>query len=287
MSPQASVERDFFDSKKIESYLAAPIRSRDKKLYGFTMIASIRRKVEWTKEEVRVLRIINEIVSNYLARKEAYDLIAESLGEKEVLLKEIHHRVKNNLQRISSLMYLQSQNIGEKNPFEVLNDSQSRIRSVAMIHEKLYKSKDFPSVNFEEYINDLAGTLFHSYKNPDKPVTLNMDVGDIPLDINRAIPCALIINELLSNALKHAFTGVRQGDIKITFHYHSGNNRYTLVVKDNGVGFPENKDFRKMGTLGMQLVNTLATRQLQGNLELRRNNSTEFRIDFPGENRNP
>ncbi len=278
---QAAMEREFWSSMKMESFVAAPIKNKENELLGVTMIASIGKKTEWTKEQARIIRIINEIISNYLERKEARNKIASSLNEKEVLLKEIHHRVKNNLQLISSLMYLQSQNMGDKDPMEVLNESQNRIRSMAMIHEKLYQSTDFSSVNFEDYLRDLTGTLFHSYKIGEKMISLNLEVGEIPLDVNLAIPCALIINELLSNALKHAFGSVREGKITIVFHY-SENNRYTLIVKDNGIGFPKDKDFREMKTLGMQLVKTLSEKQLKGAIELNREQGTEFRIDFPG-----
>jgi two-component sensor histidine kinase len=212
------------------------------------------------------------------ARDRAEEQIKASLKEKEVLLKEIHHRVKNNLQVVSSLLNLQSGYIRDKEALEMFKESQNRVKSMALIHEKLYQSKDLSRVNFADYIQILLAHLFYSYAINSRTITLKINVGDVLLGIETAIPCGLIINELVSNSLKHAFPAGKQGEIRIDLH--SDNNRFRLIVGDTGVGFPKDLDFRNTGTLGLELVDTL-TDQLGGTIELHSNGGTECKIIFP------
>lgn len=212
-------------------------------------------------------------------RKRAEDQIKASLTEKEMLLKEIHHRVKNNLQVVSSLLYMQSEYIQDPQSREMLKESQERVKSMALVHEQLYQSKDLARIDFAEYIRDLATDLFRSYGvNPDA-ITLKINVDDVLLGVDTAIPCALIVNELVSNSLKHAFPEGRAGKIRIGFH--SDDTKSTLMVSDNGVGFPEDLDFRSTQSMGLHLVITL-TKQLKGAIELDRRRGTTFRIAFAG-----
>jgi two-component sensor histidine kinase len=199
------------------------------------------------------------------------------------LLKEIHHRVKNNLQIISSLLNLQSSYIQDAQALEIFQDSQHRVRSMALVHEKLYRSSNLAQVDFAEYIRDLASFLFHAYGASAQNVTLKIWAEDIRLDVDNAIPCGLILNELLSNTLKHAFRPggdrpLRDSEIRVE-SYYSHDQQLTLVVADSGIGFPEALDFRNTTTLGLQLVNTLV-RQLNGTLELDRSGGTRFTITF-------
>jgi PAS domain S-box-containing protein len=211
--------------------------------------------------------------------KVAEERLKASLEEKVVLLKEIHHRVKNNLQIIHSLLNLQSGYIRDVKALEMFKECQNRVKSMAIIHEVLYQSKDLARVTFEDYIKSLGGNLFRAYGANSKPLELEIRVQEVMLDIDTAIPCGLIINELVSNSLKYAFTEGKKGKITIDMH-PEGTDRLVLIVRDNGVGLPEGLDFRHTETLGMQLVNTL-TEQLKGNLEVKRAEGTEFKITFP------
>ncbi|MDZ7312100.1 MAG: ATP-binding protein [candidate division KSB1 bacterium] len=214
-------------------------------------------------------------------RKSTEDKIKVSLKEKDLLLKEIHHRVKNNLQVIASLLNLQAGYIKDESAHEIFRESQNRIKAMALIHEKLYHSQDLTSIDFASYIRNLAVHLFRSYKINAHAVNLQIEVDPIVLDIDTAIPCGLIVNELVSNSLKHAFLPPWQGktgEIRIAMHQHEG-KRLALIVSDTGVGFPKDLDFRNTASLGLQLVNTL-TEQLEGTIALDTNGGTTFKIMF-------
>jgi two-component sensor histidine kinase len=213
-------------------------------------------------------------------RKRTEEQIRASLEEKELLLKEIHHRVKNNLQVVSSLLSLQAGSIKDKQVVDVLKESQNRVRSMALIHEKLYKSRDLSRIDFAEYIRTLADNLFRSYRIDRNTVTLRLDIDNLSMGIDIAIPCGLIINELISNSLKHAFPGGRMGEIYIRF-YSVADKRLELIIGDDGVGLPEDFDFQKTESLGFQLVNIL-TEQLQGTIKVGNDKGTEFSIKFAG-----
>lgn len=208
-------------------------------------------------------------------RKKTEEKIKASLKEKEVLLQEIHHRVKNNLQIISSLLNLQSHYIKDKKYAGMLKESENRIRSMALIHEKLYQSENLAYINANEYIKTLAQTLVRSYKVPG--VILTVNVEDVPLTVDYAIPCGLIINELVSNAIQHAFPDGR-GEITITFRFVG--DTIQLKVSDNGIGMPDDIDFRTTDSLGLHLVTLLAEEQLDGEITLERNGGTTFCITF-------
>ena len=219
-----------------------------------------------------------EYVRDITERKKAEDRLQESLQEKEVLLREIHHRVKNNMQVISSLLNLQSRQIKDPFVLEMFKESQRRIRSMALIHERLYQSSDFSRIEFSQYLRNLATHLFHSYQVDASRVYLKIEAEEVHLNINTAIPCGLIVNELVSNALKHGFPEGRSGELGIDLRRAEG-DAYVLRVKDDGVGFPEELDFRKTETLGLQIVNTLVS-QIDASIDLVRDKGTEFTIHF-------
>ena len=221
---------------------------------------------------------VAELEASAAERKRAEEQIKASLREKEVLLQEIHHRVKNNLQVVSSMLYLQSKNIKDKETLEMFQESEKRVRSMALVHERLYQSQDLARIDLAEYIQSLTNYLFRSYGADSNVITLKINADDILLDIDTAIPCGLIINELVSNSLKHAFSGGREGEICIELRADD-DGRSTLIVSDNGVGFPEDLDFRNTESLGLQLVNML-TRQLEGTIELDRSDGTAVKITF-------
>lgn len=206
--------------------------------------------------------------------------IKASLREKEVLLKEIHHRVKNNLQTIVSLLNLQAGYSKDKLAVEVFKNSQERVRAMALIHERLYESRDLSQIDFQGYIHSLVAHLFESYSLKPDYVQLKMQVEDVALDIDTAIPLGLLINELVSNALKHAFPNDRKGDLRVSLGESEDEAYdYTLIVEDNGVGFPGGADFQDSQTLGMVLISSLV-KKLKGIMDLDRKNGTRFAIKF-------
>ena len=214
-------------------------------------------------------------------RKHVEKQIKTSLEEKEVLLKEIHHRVKNNMQIISSLLNLQSKYVKNKNEIDIFKESQDRVRSMAMIHENLYKSKNIARINFGEYVQKLVYGLFSSYGINPEMIHAHMNLDDILLDIDKAIPCGLILNELVTNSLKHAFPTDEnlKEKCKLDIILSKNENILKIVVSDNGVGFPENVDFQNTESLGLQLVNALVN-QLNGDIEIEKTNGTKFTIKF-------
>jgi PAS domain S-box-containing protein len=214
-------------------------------------------------------------------RKNADEKIEASLKEKEILLREIHHRVKNNMQIISSLLGLTSGNIKDKKYVDMFRESQNRINSMSLIHEKLYRSKDLAKIELNEYIKDLANSNYQSRGVKPGTIVLNINIENVQLGIDRSIPFGLIINELITNSLKYAFPGDRKGEIKVSLHLID-ENTFELIVSDNGVGIPYDVDFRKTESLGLRLVTMLVENQLKGKIDLDRSKGTEFNIKFQG-----
>jgi len=217
-------------------------------------------------------------VEDITERKGAEEKIRAALAEKELLLKEVHHRVKNNLQIISTLLDLQADNIRDENLLNALKVSQDRIKAMSLIHERLYQSSDLVRIDFWEYIESLVGHLLSSYVDDPRRIVMKVDVGDFQMGIDRAIPCGLIINELVSNAMKHAFPNGRNGEIAIRLHADE-RGWITLTVADDGVGVPHGLDFNKTETLGLQLVSMLA-KQLRGQIEMSCGHGTLWVISF-------
>ncbi|HYH03316.1 MAG TPA: histidine kinase dimerization/phosphoacceptor domain -containing protein, partial [Bacillota bacterium] len=212
-------------------------------------------------------------------RRRVDEQVQASLREKEVLLKEIHHRVKNNMQVISSLLRLQSAFLNDQHVVELFEESQNRIKTMALVHEKLYQSNDLAKINIKDYVMHLTNSLFRSYGISVERVRLELEIEEIRLGIDAAIPCGLIINELMSNVLKYAFPGERTGSVKVSIK-HSGPRKIELIVADDGVGIPPEVDVENTDSLGLQLIRTLGQEQLQGQVFLKRDSGTEFRIVF-------
>jgi PAS domain S-box-containing protein len=234
-----------------------------------------------TGEDGKTLEIVG------IARDITEHLKAEEMSKNLLLIKEIHHRIKNNLQVISSLLYLQSAYVSDEKTREMFRESQNRVRSMAILHEKLYQSQSLAGIDFSEYVRDLIRNLFMSYGVSLTSVELSIDIAGITLGMDTAVPCGLIINELVTNALKHAFPGNRHGEVKIAMRrigssagaVSEGAPRFRLTVWDDGKGFPEGVDFRATDSLGLKLVCTL-TEQLNGTIELEKNGGTKFAISF-------
>lgn len=221
-------------------------------------------------------------VPAFLQRKKIEEQLKNSLHEKDILLKEIHHRVKNNMQIISSLLNLQASTIDEEGLREKIQESIGRIKSMAMIHELLYSTKSFSTIPVKDYFHSLVNYMKVTYPlNKKVKILLDLKLKDDSLDIDRAIPCGLILNEMLSNSMKYAFVGREKGTIRITFSEKkkSGKTKYLLQVEDDGIGIQKDIDYMKVESLGLQLVHSLVS-QLEGTISLDTSKGTKFTITF-------
>ena len=235
----------------------------------------IHQRNEYEDQVLKLKKVAEE--ANIL-KDEKNKLLEQSLKEKEMLLKEVYHRVKNNLQVVSSLINLQAATIVNKETIGLLKQSADRIKSMALLHEKLYQSKDLSRIDFNEYIHCLVEHLMFGYGiGPDR-VKVSINIVNIFLDVDSAIPCGLIFNEVLSNALKHAFPNGREGEITVCFT--QGLDEFSLLISDNGIGLPADWELKKSTCLGLELVSEL-TRQLMGQMALKKVNGTAFAIHFP------
>ncbi|MGC1245207.1 MAG: histidine kinase dimerization/phosphoacceptor domain -containing protein [Spirulinaceae cyanobacterium] len=273
----------FWQNWFVKAKLVVPILQQEK-LWGLIIVHQCSSCRHWSNFETELLQQLADQVGIAISQaqllkeqQESEAMIRASLQEKEVLLKEIHHRVKNNLQVISSLFSLQSYYLEDSKALRVLEDSQSRVKAMALIHEKIYNSQDLSKVNFAKYIQDLANYLFHAYE-PNPQVELEIDVEPVSLNLDTATPCGLLINEVISNALKYAFPNKKKGRIWIKLYYLN-QEKMVLEIGDNGVGFPPNLDLEETESLGLQLVKDLA-QQLKGKLEINCHQGTRLKITF-------
>ncbi|MFS0516062.1 sensor histidine kinase [Nostoc sp. UIC 10607] len=277
------------DLKYIDQILADNIQTysmekryfcKDTSIVWVNLTVSLMRELSGEpKYFISVVEDISERQAAQRDRKQWEEQIQASLLEKEVLLKEIYHRVKNNLQVISSLLSLQSAYIKDKHDLVIFKQSQQRIASMALVHEKLYQSQDLARINFGEYIRDLVASLFSAYEVNEDAIALTINIDDhVFLGLDTAIPCSLIIHELVSNSLKYAFPSGRNGTIYIGIKKNN-EDEATLVVSDNGIGLPSNFNFKNMASLGWQLVDAL-TNQLGGNINIQGARGVECELTF-------
>jgi len=217
-------------------------------------------------------------------RKQAEEQIKSSLKEKELLLKEVHHRTKNNFQVIASMLYLQSEYTDDKKVSGILDRCYDRIKSMAAVHEQLYKTEDISSINFAEYVRNLLVSLYHSFGVSEKTVAFQINIENIFLGLDMAIPCGLIINELLSNSLKYAFGELKERNkqkAQVCVDMHKANDhKLILAVSDNGIGLAGGLKSMDGESLGLYLVKNLVE-QLDGTVELDTGAGTKFTIKFP------
>ena len=215
-------------------------------------------------------------------RKQAEENLQRSVKEKEILLREVHHRVKNNMQVISGLIELQAAQVQDPEIRRLFFESQNRIRTMALIHEILYRSNDYAHINFSKYLNELITYLLESYGRNREDIVIDTRLGVTYLSLDLAIPCGLMANELISNALKHAFPNGRKGHIMVTLSQSQGPTKaYRLSVSDDGIGFPLSLDLKKATSFGLQVINGIATHQMRGTIEIIRQPGTTVIIQFP------
>lgn len=231
------------------------------------------------EEEVVLLNAIAESLGRNIQRLNYQEQLQNSINEKEILLKEIHHRVKNNLQVILAMISLQILNLSDEKSILLLKEIQNRINSMALIHQSLFQDEKGGIVNLEGYLKELTKILFRTYNIDPNRIQLRIQIENIFLDLNEAINCGLIINELVSNALKHAFTDSDTGVIEVKLQ-KTLKNIIILTVRDSGKGFPSNYDWNSSETLGIKLVKILA-KKLKGKLDLNNDRGTCFTIKFP------
>jgi two-component sensor histidine kinase len=286
-------ELAYMEKRNIKGLLALPMTYQDR-VIGLVEMRDCQEKRDFTDREISLAQMLSTQAASAIENARLYERaqqeiahrmraeegLKESLQEKEALLKEIHHRVKNNLQVICSLLNLQLGRIEDSDALRMLRESQDRVRSMALIHEKLYRSQDLARVDFGSYLRDLTNHLMNSYRTESARVGLKITADAVPLSIDKAVPCGLITNELISNALKHAFPNGRDGEIRVRLRSER-DQRLTLSVADNGVGLPSDLDLDAAETLGIQLIRVL-TSQLDGTarLDSSHENGTEVSITF-------
>lgn len=274
----AGINLDISRMKRTEQQLQLAHAELERRIEDRTN--ELRRVNEELQWEVRQhARAVERLREHAEELEQAERTIRESLVEKEVLLKEVHHRVKNNLQVISSLLYLQSQQSRDELSIEMFSESQQRVRSMALVHERLYRSPDLAQVDFAEYISCLTDSLFGANRADSDRIRVAIDVQHGQLSIDTAVPCGLLVNELISNCLKHAFPDGGHGCISVGLH-HVSDEEALLNVSDDGVGLPASVDPETSPTFGMQVIVALVE-QLHGTLEVERSQGTAFRIRFP------
>ncbi|MEG3902481.1 PAS domain S-box protein [Microcoleus sp. B4-C5] len=281
----------FMKQIQVRAKLVVPIIQHSQ-IWGLLIAHQCDRPREWQESEINLFQqLVNQLAiaiqqsllyqqlqAELSDRKQAEANLKNSLREKEILLKEIHHRVKNNLCVVASLLELQSNTVADPQVSKMFEESQNRLYSMALIHEKLYRSTNLAQINFGEYLEDLVSNLFHSYNISNNQIQLQVLAEPISLNLETATPCGLIANELVSNTLKHAFPDGTTGTVSVEC-YQTGDREINLLVKDNGIGFPQNLDFRKTHSMGFQVVCTL-TEQLEGTIEISREVGTSFHLKF-------
>lgn len=262
------------------SVVITPIRASDGALMGFAMVIADlteRKRAESEHQELVEQRKTTELLGELRAKQAS---LSDSLKEREVLLQEVHHRVKNNLQVISSLVNMQRRQLHDDAARDALAECKARVEAIALIHEELYQTKNFASVRLAQYVNRLAHNVFQTAGVSSPGLTLEVALDEVALPVGRAIPCGLVLNELITNALKHAFPERKHGVVKVELR--KTGDEVVLSVADDGVGVPEAFDPGTSASLGMQLVGMLS-KQLGGRFDIVRGQGTLLRLTFPAE----
>jgi two-component sensor histidine kinase len=284
---------------EVKANLVVPIllevneENKDSSLWGLLIAHQCSNFREWEDNQLDLLdqltvqiaiaiqqsNILHQAHNELAQREQAEINLRSALAEKEILLKEVHHRVKNNLQIVSSLLHLQAQTIKDPQILKAIQESQNRIESISLIHKNLYTNPNIGKLDISEYINNLVTGVLISYQITPGQISLQTDIDSVILNVDQAIACGLIINELISNALKHAFPGSKSGEISISLHKNK-NNDIQMMIGDNGIGLADNMDWGTTTSLGLSLVYDLVVEQLEGSISIERNQGTIFNIQF-------
>lgn len=278
LPPEAQFERKHFEDQDIQSLIVVPM-TRGDNLIGFLGFDSVRERRNWTESDQALLRFVGETFTNIIERKHAGEKISASLVEKEVLLREIHHRVKNNMQTIVSLLRMQSRRIDNEQLKWIFGDCQDRINAMALIHESLYQSEDLARINFHGYLKKLCHNLNEAHNAAGSSITIVIKKCSVALDLDQSIAVGMVISELVSNAFKHAFPEDKAGKISISV-CKSSDREIQLIVQDNGIGLPPDFDIENPRTLGLRLAVATITHELSGCIKVERSNGTCFIITF-------
>jgi len=226
-----------------------------------------------------IVQAVGGICRDITALKQAEERASRSVREKDALLRELYHRTKNNMQVIIAMLHLQSQAVTDENLLQVFREVENRIKSMSLVHQKLYQAKDLSRIELKDYIRDLVDLLVRSYKKKSQLITINLDMESVSVNIDVAIPCGLVINELISNSFKHAFN--ERGKGVITIHLRCfQDDEIEITAADDGEGMAEDFDIREGDTLGLQSVIAMVEHQLRGTLEMNTEKGTKFRIRF-------
>jgi PAS domain S-box-containing protein len=271
-------EMKILGGQATKSVLILPVLVKEE-LVGFIGLDNCVSEKKWEESEVIFLKTAASDLAQTIRRLQSDKKVRAALNEKDVLLREIHHRVKNNMQVITSLLNLQARKISDEGAIEAIRESQDRIHVMSLVHETLYRSDDLSSIAMEHYLNQLTTDIARLHHGSDVHIRWHVDAGGVNLPINEAIPVGLVANELISNSFKHAFGEGKEGNIKIILR-DLGAEKIELIVEDNGRGVPENFDMNGVGTLGLQLVSRLAEGQLGGVLNLDSKNGTRVSVSF-------
>ena len=274
---ETAAEREILSSQDIKSVLVIGF-SIEGKVAGFIGLDNVVGDVEWDEGDLALLRTVSEIVGNALERNLAEEKLRSSVEEKEILLREVHHRVKNNLQVVSSLLDLSMLHSNDPQTQRSLENARSKVNTMALIHTYLYRDSRFDRINIAQCLSTLVEQLSCIYSSSGKIDTL-IQSADVLLSINQAIPCALVLNELISNAFKHAFKGRGTGTIEI-FISNDGHGEISIELRDDGIGIPDGLELDSADSLGLTLVRNLVRHQLRGEVFMRSKVGTEFSIRF-------
>ena len=264
-------------SAGIKSFAVIPVSSGED-ISGFFILLD-RRKFFFNNELLEFYEGIVQSISIALGRVSYQDYLKQIINEKELLIREVHHRVKNNMQVITSLISLQASRQTDEEVKSILNECQNRVRTMALVHEKLYSSNNYASINFGSYINTLVPLLMNSYRISKDLVTVKITAEDIQLDINTAIPLAQLVNEILSNVFKHAFPSDRTGSVEVALTRNTALGINILNINDTGIGLRGDVSFPAGGNLGFQLIQALI-RQIRGRVEFKSAGGVSIQVEF-------
>ncbi len=270
--------KNILEAQDIKTLITFPIIHKNQ-CYGFLGFDSVKNIRKWTPAEIDLLKLFANLLANAENHKRIELKAKKDYEQITFLVSEIHHRVKNNLQVIASLLHLQSRTLKDKEVAEFVKETKNRISMIATVHEMLYKTKTFAAINFKEYMKNIIAKEI-TYSDLNKRIKLELEIEDVMLAIDDAIPISILLHELISNSMKHAFPGDRKGIIRIIFQQLDKEN-YQLIYQDNGVGLPEHIDFYTTNSFGLQLIRMLAN-QIEGKVTLKQNGWTTFSIVFMG-----